>query len=201
MNKKKWLLIMLIGASIGYLVFHVYHYNLIPQFTGLINIGLAYLQGGFNANPLGILAVAGSAITGLTTAAKLMWDRAKSGLESSLGSVIGDKDRQLTTLSNQYNTIKTEAATLQGQLTAVQSELQTVKTTLATTQTNLADAISQLQRKQDEITAITNIKAAELKTANSIVTIDSVLHELGSNVDPGAAARILTGKGITVTVP
>jgi predicted nucleic acid-binding Zn-ribbon protein len=104
-------------------------------------------------------------------------------------------------MSNQYNTIKTEAATLQGQLTAVQSELQTVKTTLATTQTNLADAISQLQRKQDEITAITNIKAAELKTANSIVTIDSVLHELGSNVDPGAAARILTGKGITVTVP
>lgn len=181
----------------GYLVYYVYHHNIIPQFTSLINLGFGYLQGGFNANPFGIVAAAGGAITGVTTAAKLMWDRTKSGLNS----VINEKDGQLISMSDEYATIKTEVATVRGQLTTAQTELQATKTTLTTTQTELTNALTQIQQKQNEINAVTNVKAAELKMANSVVTIDSVLKELDPTVDAGAAQRILTGKGITVTVP
>lgn len=201
MSKKKWLLLTIVAILLGSLVYYVYRQNMIPQFTSLVNIGLNYLQGGFNANPWGIVGAVGGTVTGISTAAKLMWDRTKSGLQDSYGSIIGDKDEQLTNLSNQFTTVKTEAATLQGQLKATQSELETTKATLTATKNELADALTEIRRRQDEINATANVKATELKMANSVVTIDSVLHELGSNVDPAAAARILTGKGITVTVP
>jgi len=199
MSKKKWLaLIIFLAISLGYIL---YHFNVIPQFTGLVNYVLAYLQAGFQVNPLGIITAVGGAITGVTTGAKLLWDRTKSGLEGSYNFVMGQKDEQLENISSAYNTIKTKADTLQGQFTAVQSELQATKETLTTTQIDLANALSQLQRKQDEINAVTTIKAAELKMANTTVTVDSIIDELNQNMDPATIKNLLTSKGIIVTVP
>lgn len=168
MSKKKWLLAIIIAFTIAYLV---YRANYIPQYTDLINCVVYGLTGTYNTSPLTIVGLVGGTVTTLTTGAKLLYDRGKSGVVGTYDVVVGQKDRQLEALNNGYSTLNTQYNELEGRFNTSQTELETLKTAYKKQGQQLADATTQLQRRQDEYNMLMRIEAVKQTLPVESVTV------------------------------
>jgi DNA-binding protein H-NS len=191
MSKKKWFLIVLV-ATLATATF-LYYFNIVPQFTSLVDYGIAQLQDGFNANPLGIVSATGAAITTVATGAKLLWNRTRTSLEGTYNLAVAERDRQITSISDAYNSLLSEKTALETQVTTLQTRYEATSATLTQTQKQLADATTQIQRKQDEYNAITNVKAAELRMEKTEVAVQDII-KAGSAQAPAQIKQAIESK-------
>ena len=157
MSKKKQVILFL---TVAFAAFALYTYTRNPQ---IISQTITYLRSGFNANPLGIIAAVGTAVSAAVGAARLAWSRAKSGYDATVNAVIDGKTQNINDLSDLCIKTRTQLTSMTGQLSTVKTELDTARTALTETQKKLADANMQLQKETIEQNAIAAVRAAELR--------------------------------------
>lgn len=197
MSKKKWLLAITIIIVAAWTI---YTLNLIPQWTYIVNLGIGFLLGTYTTSPGILFSGIGATVTAVSAAAKLLYDRGKSGLTGTYNLLVGEKDRQLNSLSDAFGTVKTNYESLEGQFNTLKTELQSTKTVLADTQQKLADATAQIQRKQDQINAVTAVKATALSQTQASIRLQDVMRQLDQSVSPTAIKSALEAAGFTVTL-
>lgn len=163
MSKKKWLLIIIISALVGYALIT---YNVIPAFTDAVKTANTTVLGWFGTNPYAVAGAGASIVGAIFTTYKVVHDRAAnaiSSIQESAGSLNSQLNNANVGLQTRYSELDLQYQMVTGKLTATQSELETVKTTLSDAQQKLAAATTELQRKQDQINAVATIKAIESK--------------------------------------
>ena len=195
MSKKKVLGILIL---LGVVAWVVYDLNLVPQYTGLVNYGLSFLLGGFNANPTGIIAMAIGTASTVGSLAKLAWDRTKTNMEGVYGTIMGDKDKQLESLSNSYQTMDIHVKELEGQVSSYKSNLETTQHMLAETQVKLNDATAQIERKNIENNMLTRIEAEKAKLKETNVSVQKIMEASGATAQQAKQAIERAGRIVTV---
>ena len=191
MSKKKWLLLFF---AVAFLAYTLYNYKRLPE---TVTQAITYLQTGFNANPLGIVTAVVGSVSAVIGVARLAWTKAKSGYDATVSLLVEGKDRDINSLSDLYTETKTELTSMTGQFNAMKTELDTTRTMLADTQQKLADANAQIQKGITEKNAIAEVKAAETRMAETHIKINPILTR---DSKPDELRKAADAQGIKIAV-